>query len=1486
MKTHASASLRWRSLPLASALPSLPSPARPSPLLRAARRTPRRREARDDSVETGLSTKSRNAACPPHPASASCGSSLSPSLGELPRGEASRSSLASADEEGAFSSLFFALDTPGEVLGSAQEAGVPSARDAGVSAAAVGEEEAEDAPPAPRAAFRPLEAREGVQSDAQEGGTPEASRESHAASRSAGDGQGELNARGGSEGLRETNERSARERERDRRKQAAEALASKATENARGSKKAGKKANAAPNSPALSASPAEEGGLEAQAQAQPREGETAPEASEAAEAGKKEKKAKKVKKEEKPRKTAKRRDVIFDPKEAWQAFLAAPENGISSLSAYEARAASDTSDDYHEARVVVGSAEELDRLLHAQFVLSAAFRASPHVTQTASLAPPAAPPFACSQFPAPAAPQPASLQSVTLQSSAPPQASPPRSRASSRALPPCAPPAGATAVGVAAGSPRFSSLASGGGASSARGGLGEAFPQASLGTLLCLFEDGTSTTRSSKRLAEARYLNRTYRSRFPEPVAFLLSLAAEQGPAPDAAEQPRGGGAASEQGVSGAQSLAAGAHEKAIRAKHFRWLHVLLPCNPRLFGGTLALGALANADGACASASAAFAPGGFASASPSLSPSPSSSFVPSAAAASSGAASSGAPPEAEGDFAQRVWSFLRLLAHVDGLMLRSGGPLFCFSAQDTLRPLLQRFPRDVLSFRALLDGSLVHWLLHPDAPVDSAKPGALEQCVAFNEAEARRLDPALALPVWPPLAPLATSPPPSLASSEADAADEEKKLQGVDAAGGEGGAKKKKARKPKAVRQRKAEELLELTEPSLVAFKVRRSVQRNGDGETASGVAFARERGRCGAGGGGGLGPRLGAGFSCLRVEAFLCSFAAFFGFLSQEELEATAADKGAAGVSSSASFHWHRVFRDAALLTRLSLAARHLLRENQLVRPLLTQEIPVAALLALLDVTGVAIQPQAYERLKSSLDAALVALEREVNRVAGTSSPVQVASPAQLSKLLFDDLALPLPGRAVAAVSGSRPRRAPAKNVSARSTAEEVLQEIADLHPVVPLIQSFRSLAKLRSTYVESTAALSLSSTCPLSAQEGAAFKVAFKIYDEIAPKRASCSGEPGASQGACAETAERGEGEDATDELCVFADAARDYPALYPTQHPRMFTRWNQTRTVTGRLSSSYPNLQNIPKVMELPSPSSLVSSLAAESASSPAAAHSAPSVFSHLPRNVNCRDAFRDDAQDGSSVLIAADYAQIEMRLLAHFCGAGPLQSLLLGRAVSGCGREADTNEPVDLYREMAALYADIPSNQVTKDLRDKVKVTCLALIYGSGTCTIARQMNISLAAASAFRSKFLFVFPDVSQFIRSIIAKGRDDGFVTTLTGRRRYIPEAKSNNSHVRALGERLSVNSCIQGSASDLMKIGMMRLQAELLAHPWDPACLPPRLLLSVHDELVLHCARIHLDPLAKMIKTCLTQDMPVDVPLDVSISAGPTWGALTKLAV
>ncbi|PHJ21492.1 dna polymerase i domain-containing protein [Cystoisospora suis] len=959
------------------------------------------------------------------------------------------------------------------------------------------------------------------------------------------------------------------------------------------------------------------------------------------------------------------------------------------------------------------------------------------------------------------------------------------------------------------------------------------------GTVLCLFEDGSTTTRSSKRLQEAKYTNRTYRARFPEPVAFLLSLASRRGKTQKGFQGERNTGLVGEKVTneekpeSNCHPVSTGEHreeEGQPQVGSFQWLHILLPCNSRRFGFQNKTNDCERRDWEISITSAS-------------------------------------------SLTERVWEELRSIMHVEGRCLKSGGPLFCFSSQDTLRPLLQRFPQDALELRALLDARLMHWLLYPDTAGDPSVTGFLDSCV--NQVE-----------------------------SAADMLMREERQGGSSAA-------------PKS-------------------------------GSTSLGEVFQSEKGEsspadesdCTQG----WSPLSDASTSAntrMQVPGAHLSESSFLHQLTVK-LQASAADKGASGVSTELSTHWLSAFRDASLLARLALAARRLLHAQQLVGPLLSQEIPMAALLGLLDVTGIAFDVSALQSARLSLQGAMRVLEKESERVVGDRKDL-LTSPQQLSRFLFEELRLPVPGAAASSStsSGKHLKRAASASSSTRktpvvsvSTSDEVLQALTGLHPIIGIIQSYRAVAKLQSTYIDGLTPLSLKSLTVLSAAEGVSYKVAFKLYNG---EKDSASGE----ENARGESQETKKGE--VDGRVLF-DAAAEYPSLYRSSLPRLFTRWNQTRTVTGRLSSSYPNLQNIPKETLLPSlprvltSAAVAATTAADSPSpsppsclpgspslllcpapstSPSAAQ--PAVFSSafssssccptvpivehkllLPESVNCRLAFRDDAQDGSSVLVSVDYAQIEMRLLAHFCGQGLMQSLLKNNATQQQGArplqlESDETHPsegtsraggdaVDLYREMAGLYAKQPPHAVSGDLRKKVKVTCLALIYGSGVPTIAKQMGISLYEAAAFRTRFLSVFPEVNRFIRNVTANARAKGFVTTLAGRRRYIPEVRSPEPSLRALGERLSVNSCIQGSASDLMKIAMLRLQRDLLTHQWEQTASAPRLLLSIHDELVLQCPKAHLAVLATMLRRCMTEDMPVDVPLDVTISSGPAWGAVKKL--
>ncbi|KAF8820000.1 Dna polymerase I domain-containing protein [Cardiosporidium cionae] len=280
-------------------------------------------------------------------------------------------------------------------------------------------------------------------------------------------------------------------------------------------------------------------------------------------------------------------------------------------------------------------------------------------------------------------------------------------------------------------------------------------------------------------------------------------------------------------------------------------------------------------------------------------------------------------------------------------------------------------------------------------------------------------------------------------------------------------------------------------------------------------------------------------------------------------------------------------------------------------------------------------------------------------------------------------------------------------------------------------------------------------------------------------------------------------------------------------------------------GRLSSSNPNLQNIPH-----------------------------SQFFNKIGLINCRDAFITSSPH-SLILLSVDFCQIEMRILAHFCTDGKLKNVFK-HSKGGFYEESD----FDIYREMAAVYSKLGNTLlVSEELRQKAKITCLALIYGSGIQTLANQMNTDITEATKFRSEFLSFFPEISQLIKNVVETARFSSFVTTIQGRRRYLEDLHSIDSVKRLEAERFAINTKIQGSASDLMKVSMLRVQTELHSMAWSE--FPPAILLTLHDEMLLECHQNDIPRVTNLLRECMTTNHPLEVPLSIKLRKGYRWGSL-----
>ncbi|MEX1169702.1 MAG: DNA polymerase I [Chloroflexota bacterium] len=278
------------------------------------------------------------------------------------------------------------------------------------------------------------------------------------------------------------------------------------------------------------------------------------------------------------------------------------------------------------------------------------------------------------------------------------------------------------------------------------------------------------------------------------------------------------------------------------------------------------------------------------------------------------------------------------------------------------------------------------------------------------------------------------------------------------------------------------------------------------------------------------------------------------------------------------------------------------------------------------------------------------------------------------------------------------------------------------------------------------------------------------------------------------------------------------------------RLHTTFHQAVASTGRLSSSDPNLQNIP-------------------------------IRTELGRRI--RRAFV--AGDPSLVLLAADYSQIELRILAHVSGDEHLKDAFARQA--------------DIHRETAARVLHKAPEAITKDERSMAKMVNFGLAYGMSDFGLASRANIPRKEAQEFINSYFAAYSGISYYMMAIKEQAKAQGFVETLLGRKRQIPELRASNPALRGAGERMAINMPIQGTAADIQKIAMIRV-AERLAATGSRA----RLLLSVHDELLFEVPRDAVEPLAAIVRETMEGALPLSVPLIVDVKVGDDWESMTPL--
>ena len=272
------------------------------------------------------------------------------------------------------------------------------------------------------------------------------------------------------------------------------------------------------------------------------------------------------------------------------------------------------------------------------------------------------------------------------------------------------------------------------------------------------------------------------------------------------------------------------------------------------------------------------------------------------------------------------------------------------------------------------------------------------------------------------------------------------------------------------------------------------------------------------------------------------------------------------------------------------------------------------------------------------------------------------------------------------------------------------------------------------------------------------------------------------------------------------------------------KIHTRFNQAITATGRLSSTEPNLQNIPIRLE---------------------------------EGRRIRQVFVPS--EAGWKILSADYSQIELRVLAHLSGDESLKQAF--------------REDMDIHTKTAMDVFDVPEDEVTSLMRRQAKAVNFGIIYGISDYGLSQNLNIPRKVAAQFIERYFQSYPGVKEYMDRVVEQARKDGYVTTMLHRRRYLPEIRSRNYNRRSFAERTAMNTPIQGSAADIIKSAMVRLDQEM-----EKRRVQSRMLLQVHDELIFEVPEEELEEMKSLVRSVMEQTVPLSVPLKVDIHTGQTW--------
>ncbi len=412
-------------------------------------------------------------------------------------------------------------------------------------------------------------------------------------------------------------------------------------------------------------------------------------------------------------------------------------------------------------------------------------------------------------------------------------------------------------------------------------------------------------------------------------------------------------------------------------------------------------------------------------------------------------------------------------------------------------------------------------------------------------------------------------------------------------------------------------------------------------------------------------------------------------------------------------------------------------LKNNDLYSLFTDMELPLVDVLFSMEQNGVRIDSAELAEFSKKLGTHKTELENQIHALAGEK--FNISSPKQLSEILFTRLQI---------VGDEKKKKTNTKQLS---TAEDVLQKLASVHPIVPLILEYRKITKLKSTYVDAL-------------------------------------------------------------------------PALVNPKTGRLHTSYNQAVTATGRLSSNNPNLQNIP-------------------------------IRTTLGKEI--RKCFIPANED--FVLLAADYSQIELRIIA---------SLSEDEHLCDAFRAGE-----DIHLATAAKIYAVDKSEISKEMRANVKSVNFGIIYGISAFGLSQQLNISRKEASDLIEQYFESYPKVKQYIELCKQSAREKGFAQSICGRRRYLKDINSLNGNLRAFAERNAVNMPVQASSADMIKLAMIGIYRRMLSEG-----LQSKMIMQVHDELVFDVYKPELEKMRTIVEQEMVNAMKLNVPIVVEMNSGENW--------